>query len=392
MRVGGKEPGSNATRGDFSYFIEHHLAAGVRLVTDWPRGIHSLVEEIARVNPTQSAQRSAGFFGRYLGPWCSETALRALMKSEVPLVLAKMDLAVKASSYSRLNINRRDNVVTRTEAMTALGIPVKTLWRLDGAGQAFIRKCDHRTGARLFDAAKLKRSFDTYRGAATTEDVAAALGLPTFVAPALADAGLVSRITDHDAVIMAGSRHLYDFASVEILRARLLAVGNTLQVSGVSIWKALEREFSPIAWSRTVSAILGGDLDASVTDPTAPPGEALRVRPAAVRDYRRKLGRLIVPEGNVCGKEAAKLLGANHVFVSEAVNAGVFQLSEPGRRFKIALRTLADFNAKYVLHSEVATRIGQSDSATKLWLSRSGVTPIRVCPKARIGRAKASNR
>jgi hypothetical protein len=388
-RAGGKlADASSLARFDFSYFSEEHLAAGIELISGWESKFPNLVKDVVLFNlrSTKSARRALGFFGKYFTADCADTYLRKEIRRCMPKIISSLNAPIKTYDNSSIPVYRNSMVFSRSEASKSLKICARTLCRLDKKGESSIRSRGHKSETKLFNAKKLSASVKFYRSSISGSVAAARLGLPSFAMTALANDGVIDRVFDRDAMLMAQADQLYTSVSIDTLRDALFGVAQGRDDGGISVWKALEREAAPAIWSGVIKAILSGELYASWNaGPNAAAGEALSLQPIAVQDFRVGLRHELAPEDvTICEIEAARVLGTSPVVVSQAVKSGLLRAARSRRRLEIPLKALAEFSSEFILNGEIADRMGVHSAACRERMSDCGITPIRACPKARI--------
>lgn len=334
--------------GDFSLYSTRELVAGYDFVKAWPASFDHLVSRLAE--------------GRSLATWDNLGRLAKFAPSNVPgtpvCKLVKERIA-HLRSISRPSADTRYDraLLTASEASKAFGVDKSILRRLSLDGNCVV---EHQGGSKVFKRAVLEDAIRIWRTSSTAREVATTLGIPEPFVVFVADAGLIERTKDVDAVALANGQERYEVDSVGLLAERLGEASDSRPsdlTQPVSLLESMMGVLSPYRWIQVIEGICDHTvlahrpaLSANALD--------LEVCAADLHPFLSGIVREEIPDLDVSYLTAEKLTGLDDIVVGGAVKSGLIQGRAAGGKTKVPLSELARFGEVFALAKDGARTLG----------------------------------
>jgi hypothetical protein len=374
-------------RGNFECLGEGGLHLGWEIVRHGRDALVELTKQVLRCN-----EAITGAWHDFLGPLRRHvehptylTKFRSLLMSELPDVLEGMKVPVKVVAQSQHLRRARNGTVTLREAHHTLGISRLRVRKLLGIGDCHLGGYQHVTARplQIFERAKLEDAIANARTAITDHKIARQLGVPCFIIPVFVGEGVVRALNHQDAQILAGERLLLDPGSVRDLMKALATLDRRDDIGTmVSLSEVLRHELNPWVWSAALRGVVSAELPACRIRVGEPTIESIWVHRGACKQYCRSARERSLPEMEIPGHVASRLLGLNSVLAWDAARAGLLTSGLRG----IRLPSLQTFRQLYVTPAEVSEWWVGTSREFCLAMRTKGITPVAVLRKVNIWR------
>ncbi len=344
-------------------FEPEDLAAGHRLLEDWPARGGALLDRLASHS---NGRRSAGcltaghlgVLGRHLRPTASGRSLSGLLRRAVEAEAAARRRLRGEEPEAPRDVPQLAISLRLTEAAKAFAIAPTLLRRLVPDGRSLIAHST-RQGDVRFHPEELAANVAAYRASEGFSDIARRLGAPRYVLPALIEAGLLEACPDPDVPLM--------MADGAVTARSLATLETTLETRpsgriglGVrSLGACLRRRFDPAVWATMLRRTID---DRHVHRLTAPGDERPLLDRVFViaefllgsppeQDIERLDARLPLKAW-----EAGRLLGLSAPHLPELVAAGLLKGTHSARGWSYLLGDVVAFHRTWVTGAELRQR------------------------------------
>jgi hypothetical protein len=349
---------------------------------NWADQFPSLVAKIAKIEMNEDGRNSVLVALRPLLKFTRNgvptTLLGKLICDELPGIIREEGIPLKHFGGSKVLNVPRTGAITTNEAVKLFGVNRSTLRRLHGEGNCLVTNDQRKKSVILYDKDSLASSIAIFRDADDCYTVAHSLGIPACFVSALAEHGLLRRVSDHDALLMTRGGELYDREAINQLATILNALPHGDAVSGISIDQALtmRREEADV-WAEVFLALVDrrlpivgyrssnrGFVGSALVSPTDFDGVVSGV-PAITTDERC-----------VSSIVAAHILDWTDMRVAVAIREGLIRGSKIGREFSIPLTALREFRNKYILPNEIAVLVGLGIRSVSAMMRKRNVPAV----------------
>jgi len=364
--------------GDYSDFEVEHLVAGYRAILRWPESFHDFLPGVLS-DKRGDMHRRLGPFAKYL-MWSSnyERPIARLLREEVKRVLTQDDLIPFGGNGIRAKWMKRTDRLTRNEAGKKFGVEPKLVARLGKEGCSVVRLGVNKD--RLFyDPEKLGPSVAIYKSSVSGDECARQIGVPIFCVPALAQAGLLAAVTDHDAALMA-QEVIYTEASAAGIANELRKL-SVRSERGRKLTSCMELQFHPDAWADVVNALLRGEIGVTrMSGADHSPLSKMQVSISDFKAFRSTLQERPAPEDiTIPSVTAGLLLGVPGDVIAQMIKVGLIRGLFQKRTGIIRLSDLSSFSEHYLLGGEGDARSGRRGFSARM--RASGFESIAVVGK-----------
>jgi hypothetical protein len=363
-----------------------NLVCAYRIMIDWPAGMKSFVEDYTarRMSGRSGVREVLGDLGRYALFPGKNTRLAELLRKEIPGILRQLDLPLQVTKKSQVLSEPRIINISNGDACLQFAVSNKLLSRLDEDGAAIVARRRGERGLILYDVQKLAASIKEYKTGVEEDDITRIFGIPTYCLDALVDVGLIERILDHDACLLAGGAKLFTRGSFDSLLEKVndLPKGSS---SACSFGKAMFGRLHPADWADVLEAILTRTVFARRLEANAAWTERITVDAAEIAALLRRQSRP-VPSIGVSARVAARLLNVPKDFVPAMVENGFLVGSRSSRRIDIDLQSVDAFLKSYRTTRAASTWTNLHPTAIAAEMRRSGISPAGRAGKLAIWR------
>jgi ribosomal protein L37AE/L43A len=373
-------------KGNFSFATPENLVRAFRVLHSWRDGFAGLVKAIANCAANRcgglSTKELLGPLNKYLrDDGGKDTPLRHLILETLPEIIRDEGLPLRGR-YSEVG-----KFVTSTQVEKQLGLPRGTTVRLNEKSKSLI--VNART-MKLYDRESVKRTIAIWHQSVRPPRVARALGVPSHTLPAFASQGLLSWVTESDALLLNGSDQLYCSVSLETLIQKV----NSLPCVpldgdiGISIFTALEsRRAEPDVWAGIFGAIIAGHITVVGIDARATGlSQRALVSAPALMAFVSSIPHREIAEVEISGAMAADVLQCSDSHISDAFRVGLLAGRNKGQKKFITLSSLMAFDRDYVFTGELERRGGRDAALLYHRFNRIGIRPAASLSKTKVWR------
>ena len=356
-----------------------HLVRGYRFLLGWPTSLVGELEVRPSSRECQSYNRIR-VFGRYFRHSATDTPLRDILRAEIPLAASRMDAPLRSPSGVRPVWDMNRNMISQSEAERELHISKHVLRRLPPTA-----KCVRigANGVVTYERSLLDKSRRVFHEGVRAAECADVLGVPAWAMAALAERGLLARVVDTDAELLA-AECLFERSSLGALDRKLTNRRIVEGVIGVPVERIMRHRFHPMDWADLISAIMLGDI--GVAQQQEGRGHQIISMMLCISDAERLLGILPTrepPQGiPISCADSAKLLGTNEVAVGVAVRKGLLHAKKgKGNRLGIELCDVAAFDRAFFVSSQSRANFAVGGLVFGNRMRSAGYTPVAVIHK-----------
>lgn len=328
---------------------------GYRLLRGWPDSINDALSRILNERPTNRQASQTYLHGIRSRSW--RLPMREIQKSirqRLPDVLLAHGISFKPYRDAQKAALVRQNLISGADASAKYGIRNQTIARLKDKGRCVRATLNVRRGVTLFDDAQLKNSILAFRANLAPHGCCRIIGVPLFSVEALANVGLVDPVTDHDALLLAGTP-LYESSSVRRLAERLLRIQIHERHASRAV-SVFRRQFHPETCAEAVRALLDGRLRIVRRDDNdLPVLKRLWVDEIEATEFATSIRPRARPEGTVSCAGAGPILGLHEVYVEYAFRTGLLDGTKVSRQLSlVTLSSLLAFDRAFISGPELA--------------------------------------
>jgi hypothetical protein len=359
----------------FSDFDVSHLVRGYQVVRGWPHSLKNVLTEIAEWR-SGDLRALVGPFAKFFSTGYAVTPFGALIRATVPDLLHSGAIPLNAYRGSRSLWAAGESLVSEKGGEKQFGLCRKVIRRLSKNGKCCISRRNSMQSATFYNRHLLERSISLLKSSIRAPQCATAVGAPVYCVDSLADAGLISRTEDHDALLLAGEP-IYLQSSMDALLEQLADVAITDSDDSVSLAAALCGQLNPHAWAEALRGVVVGKIAVAKRIGGEAVFDGLRIERGSANQF---FSNLMLPE---LPKElttsclgAARALGTSGILLQQTIKAGMLHGTRTHTGLNVTLGDIADFYRDYIFSPDAAKVLGTKSLAVTHQMKRRRFRPI----------------
>lgn len=335
--------------GKFSALGDEGLLEGFKLITGWPDSYRELIQDISSQSHRPGTISGAlGPISKFFNPKSKETSVRRIVIETTPEIVRGLNIPCRLFRNASAVWRDRADTITTTDALKDMGVRRAALLTLLDRNLCVVTRASASRGVALFDRNDLAEKLSIARSASKYGEVSNELGVPRYVISTLVDAGLIQKVNDEAADVIACDT-LLQKDSVDRLTSSL----KRLAVTGVSVEgslrSAMAHQLNPWIWAAAFKALLAGKLAFGIKKGSGSLSDRIMIEMVALRQNVRR--RKIPPPPSIAipAVVAEPIVGINQGVLSHAATSGLLEAIDGG----IFLPSLASFRDQYVFPAEI---------------------------------------